>query len=337
MESASPITQKEKINKPAVAKKIAWFLLSWTVTFILGVVLCLFLMWLTSFLFYDTSNSDQAKTGGRTILAYGIAAVVAIALWRRYAINRKSKPFYEYSVSALTIGMALNILILAGAVASAAFYTAQQSTGSVATCSTIKEQRNRLVSATVPIGTENGTGTAFAIDGTGRYMTAQHVIEGATEVYINTTEGRTPLTVIDQDAGYDIALLQGPPREYFVSLTDKYEQGDEAYALGYPGNAFTAGQASLSYGVIARILENPDLQLSYEDVPAGLEMIQTDAAINPGNSGGPLVNRCGVVGVVSSISDLSELGDYGLESEQGISFAVSSKTAASRFGIPLSE
>lgn len=336
MESSSPIAQKVKDNKPAVPKKIAWFLVSWITIFILGVILCLLLAWFTYFLFYDDSTQDM-KSGAQSLLAYGVLSVVVIVFWRRYAISKKAKPFHKYSVSALTIGLAINILIMAGALFGAFYYSFQQSSGTMATCSTVQQQRQRLVSATIPIGTNLGTGTAFAVDDKGHYLTAQHVIEGAAEVYINTVNGKTPLTVVDQDSAYDVALLLGPVTENFISLTSTYEQGDEVYALGYPGNAFTGGQASLSFGVIARVLTNSSLKLSYEEAPAGLEMIQTDAAINPGNSGGPLANRCGVVGIVSSISDLSELGEYGIESEQGISYAVSSKTAAGRFGLSLTQ
>ncbi len=329
-------SQQEKDSKPVTARKIVWFLVSWTTTFLLGAALCLMLMWFTGYLLFD-ANQQDLRSAVRLVLFYGILAVIIVALWRRYAIKKQAKLFYRYSVLALTIGLSINVLILVGAVFGAMFDSLQQTTNVPVACSTVQQQRYRLVSATIPIGTNLATGTAFAIDNKGHYLTAQHVIEGATEVYINTVSEKTPLAVVDQDSAYDVALLLGPVTENFIPLTGTYEQGDEVYALGYPGNAFTAGQASLSSGVIARILTNSDLKLSYEETPTGLEMIQTDAAINPGNSGGPLANRCGVVGIVSSISDLSELGEYGLESEQGISFAVSSKTAAGRFSLSLTQ
>lgn len=311
-----------------------WFFVSWTVTFVLGVGLCLILMWFVS-LFYDSNNTNMVASA-RSVMVYGILACICIGLWLRFAIRRKH-PFYKYSIPALIMGLSINGLILLAAIIGAVYATSQRAnTNTIATCTSVHEQRLSMVSATVPIATNLGSGTAFAIDNAGHYLTAQHVIEGAAEVYINTTAGKTPMTVVDQDAALDIALLTSTPSQYYLPITGTYEQGDEVYALGYPGNAFTAGQASLSSGIVSRILTNDDLKLTDQSVPDGLELVQTDAAINPGNSGGPLVNRCGVVGVVSGISDRSQLGDYGLESEQGISYAISAKTVATRFRLPLS-
>lgn len=299
-----------------------------------GVVLCLVLAWFVG-LFYDAESSNSIAAL-RLGIVYGILAVLIIAYWMKFTRQHKHR-FFRFAVPALAIGLLMNFVVLVGAVVGAIYVSFQMSNSdTIATCTSIREQQILMVSATVPIATDLGTGTAFAIDNKGHYITAQHVVRDAREVYINTVDGRTPLSVIDQDASYDIALLSGPASEFYLPLTGSYEQGDDVYALGYPANAFSAGQASLSYGIVARILSNSDLKLNSSDAPDGIEIVQTDAAINPGNSGGPLVNKCGVVGVVSAISDRSQLSEYGVESEQGISYAISAKTVAERFRLPLS-
>lgn len=201
-----------------------------------------------------------------------------------------------------------------------------------------RELSNRGLSATVPIATDQGTGTGFYVSGDGKIVTAHHVIEGANELYINYVSGKVPLEVLDIAPDYDLALLAPTtPQEavQFLNLTDGYLVGDEVVAVGYPGNALSAGQASVSRGILSRIVTPSDLELNGIEAPSNLEFIQTDSAVNPGNSGGPLVGGCGVVGVVSAKSDSSNLRQYGIASEEGITFAVSSKSIAARFSLPL--
>lgn len=105
-------------------------------------------------------------------------------------------------------------------------------------------------------------------------------------------------------------------------------QINTVYAVGWPSNAFTAGHASVSGGIVSRVLDAESLKLNSEDraLPPHLRIVQTDATINPGNSGGPLLNKCSVIGVITSQSDSQSFSQFGLVSEQNINYAVSSET-----------
>ncbi|MFZ1360969.1 MAG: serine protease [Candidatus Saccharimonadales bacterium] len=230
----------------------------------------------------------------------------------------------------IVYGFALSATIVIASLA-----TSNQST--VSSCSSLGNQYETARSAVVPIATDKGIGTAFAVQNQHTLLTAYHVIEEANEIYANWASGRVNISVKDAAPEYDLALLTiEKPVDNFMVLSSHYETTDMLYALGWPGNAFNAGQASVSGGIVSRTLSNSDLKLNSPETPPGLEIVQTDAAVNPGNSGGPVINYCGVIGVAQSISDSSATHEYiGVVSEQGISYAISSKTAAQRFNLPI--
>ncbi len=191
-------------------------------------------------------------------------------------------------------------------------------------------------SSVFPIATDGGSGTAFAIDSNGSFITAYHVIDGQKNIRLNLSGGSVPLRLLRSAPNYDLALLKADtdlPNKSYLAMDYDYTVGDQVYAIGWPANTFTAGMASYSKGIISRVLTNDSLKLNQPDLQNELEIVQTDAAINPGNSGGPLLSECGVVGIVSAISDSNGLGDYGFVSEQGIGYAISSKTARDALGL----
>lgn len=187
--------------------------------------------------------------------------------------------------------------------------------------------------AVFPIYTDTGAGTGFAIDDQGTILTAYHVIEEANKIEINLTSGPLPATVKQISKDFDIALIKvNMATPSFMKLSSAYKVTDDVYAVGWPGNAYEAGFSSVSRGIVSRIITG--VALSGEAHGSNsLEIIQTDAAINPGNSGGPLVGACGAIGVVDAKSDRLELQSYGITSEVGISYAISSKTVKSVFNL----
>lgn len=169
-----------------------------------------------------------------------------------------------------------------------------------------------------------GTGSGFLIDHRGHILTNNHVIEGADEIRVNTSDGRTLVaTRLGISPADDLALLQVDPDEIgrisplVLADSDTVEAGQLAVAIGSPFRNFN----SVTVGIVSGTGRGPISPLQ-RPIP---DMIQTDAALNPGNSGGPLLNSQGeVIGVTSAVRTptLQGIGDF------RIGFAVPSNTIA---------
>lgn len=154
-------------------------------------------------------------------------------------------------------------------------------------------------------------GSGVIVDAAKGYvLTNRHVVENADTIVVTLKNNRRlTATLVGQDAGTDIALLQ-VKAERLTALplgnSDELEVGDYIVAIGNP---FGLGQTVTS-GIVSALGRTGLGIERYEN------FIQTDASINPGNSGGPLVNLRGeIVGINSAI--LSQSGG-----NIGIGFAV---------------
>jgi serine protease Do len=159
-------------------------------------------------------------------------------------------------------------------------------------------------------------GSGFVIDAAGLIVTNNHVIEGADEIFVFTTDGvRYRASVVGADQKTDLAVLRVEPEKPLPFVTfgdsDTAEIGDWVMAIGNP---FGLG-GSVTLGIVSA--RNRNINAGPYD-----NFIQTDAAINQGNSGGPLFDMNGkVVGINTAI--VSRTGG-GL----GIGFAVPANLAA---------
>ena len=167
-----------------------------------------------------------------------------------------------------------------------------------------------------------GTGSGFLVGRDGTIVTNHHVVDGADQVTVRLSDGRTlEATKLGTSPADDLALLKVDPEEVAdispltLADSDKVKPGQMALAVGSPFQNFN----SITVGVVSGTGRGPASVLR-RPIP---DMIQTDAPLNPGNSGGPLLNSKGeVMGVNSSV----RLGrDRGIE-EFRIGFAVPSNT-----------
>lgn len=164
--------------------------------------------------------------------------------------------------------------------------------------------------------TERGTGSGVIYDKRGYIATNNHVVEGASEIIVSLTDGRTVKgKVLGADAVTDLAVVKIDEKDLPVATfgdSDSLLVGEPAIAIGNPlGLEF---RGSVTAGVISA------LNRSIEVGERKFNLIQTDAAINPGNSGGALVNADGeVVGINSA-----KIAVSGVE---GIGFAIPINTA----------
>ncbi len=164
---------------------------------------------------------------------------------------------------------------------------------------------------------QRGLGSGVIVSNDGYILTNNHVVDGADDVRVELTDGRTfAAKVIGTDKPSDLAVIKVNASDLHaiaVGNSDQVKVGDVVLAVGNPlgiGQTVTMGIISAK----GRSTSNGDG--SYED------FLQTDAPINHGNSGGALVNTKGeLVGINSQI-----LSDGG-EGNIGIGFAIPANMA----------
>ncbi len=161
---------------------------------------------------------------------------------------------------------------------------------------------------------QQGTGSGFVLSADGRILTNAHVVEGASQVSVTLTDGRTFTgEVVGLDSVTDVAAIKIDADNLptvAMGSTATLSPGQWAIAIGNPlglDNTVTAGIIS-ALGRSSTEVGIPDKRVQF---------IQTDAAINPGNSGGPLLNDRGeVIGMNTAIR----------KDAQGLGFAIPVET-----------
>jgi len=155
-----------------------------------------------------------------------------------------------------------------------------------------------------------GLGSGVIVSPDGYLLTNNHVVEGASEIEVQLTDGRQARArLVGTDPETDLALLQIKLDALpVIALGDvrALQVGDVVLAIGNP---FNVGQTVTS-GIVSALGRNRLGLSTFEN------FIQTDAAINPGNSGGALVDAEGrLVGINTAIYSRSG-------GSMGIGFAI---------------
>jgi len=161
-----------------------------------------------------------------------------------------------------------------------------------------------------------GVGSGSIVDGQGRILTNNHVVQGAQKITVALDDGRTfTARLIGADPLSDLAVIKIDADNLTpVSLgdSDALQVGEDVVAIGFALDL--DGGASVTKGVVSALERSVD---SLEG------LIQTDTDINPGNSGGPLVNSRGEVVGVNTLALRGSPGSIGGPEAQGINFAIS--------------
>ncbi|HXA85126.1 MAG TPA: trypsin-like peptidase domain-containing protein [Candidatus Dormibacteraeota bacterium] len=163
---------------------------------------------------------------------------------------------------------------------------------------------------------QQGMGSGFVIDTEGHILTNFHVVEGARQVEVTTSDKKKyKAQIVGTDPIHDLAVIQIPNKavpQAEIGDSKSLVVGQKVYAIGNPFGL----SGTMTRGIISSIRSLKG-QRGYID-----EAIQTDAAINPGNSGGPLLNARGqVIGINTMILT------GGVEQSAGIGFAIPISTA----------
>jgi S1-C subfamily serine protease len=160
------------------------------------------------------------------------------------------------------------------------------------------------------------TGTGFFVSSSGHLITNFHVIDGAENIFVRTSNGvDMPAAVIARDPANDVALLkvEAVTRAIPIGTATKLSKGAEVMTLGYPLVHIQGQEQKATFGHIN----------SLSGIDNDIRFFQIDVPVQPGNSGGPLIATNGnVVGVVTAtlnqINTLKESGTL----PQNVNYAV---------------
>jgi serine protease Do len=161
-------------------------------------------------------------------------------------------------------------------------------------------------------------GSGFIVDPLGYIATNRHVIDGAYEIAVTFSDGRTvDARLVFESTVVDMAFLKvdldRPLPAVTLAANQKIEIGSRVIAVGNPLGLGTSVSAGIVSALDRNIKESP-----YDD------FIQTDAAINHGSSGGPLFNEDGeVIGINTALFSSVDNGG-----SQGLGFAIPGRDIA---------
>ena len=183
-----------------------------------------------------------------------------------------------------------------------------------------------VVSIQVLLSDGGGQGSGFVYSKDGDIITNDHVVDQATEIYVNFPSGlKVHGKVIATDLDSDLAVIKvDVPADKLFPLvlgdSDQMKVGQTVVAIGNPYGL----SGTMTEGIISakgRTLESLHQTNQGTAFSAG-DIIQTDASINPGNSGGPLLNLQGeVVGINRAIRTSGTLAN-GDPVNTGIGFTI---------------
>ena len=162
-------------------------------------------------------------------------------------------------------------------------------------------------------------GSGFIITPDGYIVTNYHVIEGANELTVRTTSGKTyTAKVAKLDSEHDLAVLKIPATGLpHVPIADSagVKKGTSVLTGGFPQILVQGIEPKITDGIIS----------SLAGIRDDASQFQISNPIQPGNSGGPLFTLDGnVVGIVSAkLSDRTMLREFN-SIPQNVNFAVKS-------------
>ena len=153
--------------------------------------------------------------------------------------------------------------------------------------------------------TFNKSGSGFAANANGLFITNDHVIDGCKNfsIYYNGMIGTARL--LRKNSELDIAVLKvDAPTPYFAIFdSSKYRLGEGLVAIGYPAGNIFGIEPSLSEG---RLTNTSDETTKIRK--EGFLLVSVPMA--SGNSGGPVLNQKGLLrGIVSYGFDSDKLMD----------------------------
>lgn len=210
------------------------------------------------------------------------------------------------------------------------------------------------VSATSNAGESTGSGVIITSDG--EIITNNHVISGASEITVTTSDGKSyTAEVVGTDSKKDLALikLQDASGLKAASLGDSaaVRVGDEVVAIGSPEGLTGTVTSGIVSALDRDVTVSADESQGRQQQQGGgqwpfefggrqfngdtgsstttYKAIQTDASLNPGNSGGALIDMNGnIIGINSAMYSAADATSSSAGSV-GLGFAIPINTVKS--------
>jgi S1-C subfamily serine protease len=225
------------------------------------------------------------------------------------SINKQPKNYLQISAIAASVAL-FTILVTVYALNAGGFLSKKQAsdyTELKREVSAIKNSQNQIIRGfsknekkkSGTLAPANFTGTGFAINTKGYFITSLHLVKGNDSIFIeNSTTERLSARVIYTDTPLDIAILKIDSSDvlklkdlpYSFKSTES-DLGENVFTLGYPSQDIVYGEGSISSSTRS----------------GDTNMYQISIPLNPGNSGGPLIDEYGnVTGVVSGKNQNAE-------------------------------
>ncbi|MDX3616221.1 S1C family serine protease [Streptomyces europaeiscabiei] len=206
------------------------------------------------------------------------------------------------------------------------------------------------ISATSNAGESTGSGVIITSDG--EIITNNHVISGASQIKVTTSNGKSyTAEVVGTDSKKDLALikLRGASGLKAATLGDSagVKVGDQVVAIGSPegltGTVTSGIVSALDRDVTVSTDESQGQQQQQQGGGSGqwpfefggrqfngdtgsstttYKALQTDASLNPGNSGGALIDMNGnIIGINSAMYSAADASSSSAGSV-GLGFAI---------------
>lgn len=265
-------------------------------------------------------QAPAAKKGPSPILTAVIAAIVAIALSLGVSFAALKNGWVSVPSSTTTTTTLTN---QTGSTTGSSVQVADGSDW----VTVAKAVNSSVVSILVTSSSSSARGSGAILDTDGHVVTNNHVVSGASEIYVTLADGSMyDASIVGTDPTTDLAVIKidnvpsGLTPITFAD-SDNLAVGESVMAIGNPlglSNTTTTGIISALNRPVATSGDG-----SSSSTSVVTNAIQIDAAINPGNSGGPTFNTAGqVIGINSSIATTSTSSDSG--GSIGIGFAIPS-------------
>lgn len=227
------------------------------------------------------------------------------------------------SPAATVLAQPVNAPAASALAPTAAAQSAAAAADAVSTSDAMVSAVQRVAPAVVTVLNESansgGSGSGVIISDQGYIVTNQHVVDGATRLFVIFADGeRVTAELIGADELNDIAVVRvdaALPGIAVVGDAAALQPGETVLAIGSPLGNF---RNTVTAGVVSALNRS---------VPgSGMEgLIQTDAAINSGNSGGPLINLRGEVVGINTLVVRNDLAGFGSSAPvEGLGFSVPS-------------